>query len=211
MALYEYLVQNYGVSKPIFLSDIKIEGMTNVNLRQQMKKLHDLGKIRRLDSGIYFVPVKVNSHIEFQPSIEKVIEQKYLIDKNKCCGYISGLLFANQLEGLEVQTPTVYEIVTNKATKHFRETSLADIKIIIRKPRNTVTEENYKILQFLDLIKDIDIFCEAIDNNAKDCIIKYMKKVMLEFTMLEPYLSDYPDKIYKNMYQLGLLQGTSIL
>ena len=37
--LYEYLLNNYRLNEPIFLSEIQIEGMSQVNLRQQIKKL----------------------------------------------------------------------------------------------------------------------------------------------------------------------------
>lgn len=208
MILYDYLIKHYGENKPIFLADLQIEGITDVNIRQQMKKLSDFGKVKRFDTGIYFIPpIKNMSHAEFTLSMDQVIEQKYLLDGNSRCGYISGLLFAKEIEGLTTKTAAVYEVVTNKATKYFRETSLADMRVIIRKPRVPVTENNYRILQFLDLLKDIDLFAEIENRDLKNCILKYMKDTELEFTMLEPYFIYYPDKIYKNMYKAGLLHG----
>lgn len=60
--------------------------------------------------------------------------------------------------GLTSQVPALYQIVTNKATTNYRETNVGKTKLIIKKPRVTVTEDNYKILQFLDLILDVDVF-----------------------------------------------------
>ena len=34
--------------------------------------------------------------------------------------------------------------------------SEADVRLVIRRPRTEVTENNYKVLQFLDLMKDVD-------------------------------------------------------
>lgn len=210
MVLYDYLIKRYGENEPILLSDLQIEGITDVNIRQQMKKLSDIGKVKRFDTGIYFIPsIKNMTHTELTLSIEQVIEQKYLLDGKQRCGYISGLLFAKEIEGLTAKTTSMYEVVTNKATKYFRETSLANVRVIIRKPRAPVTESNYKILQFLDLLKDIDLYAEIEDRALKDCIIKYMKETGLEFSMLEYYFSYYPDKIYKNMYKAGLLHEIS--
>lgn len=54
--LYEYLLDNYKENEPIFLADLQIDGMTRTNVRQQVKKLADTGKVRRFDNGIYFCP-----------------------------------------------------------------------------------------------------------------------------------------------------------
>lgn len=56
--LYEYLLDNYKENEPIFLADLQIDGMTRTNVRQQVKKLADTGKVRRFDNGIYFLPQK---------------------------------------------------------------------------------------------------------------------------------------------------------
>lgn len=58
--------------------------------------------------------------------------------------------------GLTTQIPMQYEIVSNKATNEYRETSLAKSRIIIRKPKVPVTEKNYMALQFLDMLKNLD-------------------------------------------------------
>ena len=86
-----------------------------------------------------------------------LIEYKYLLSDNKRCGYISGLMFFNQL-GLSTQLPMVYEVVSNKATKDRRETTLGGSKVVVRRPKVTVNDGNYKILQFLDLLRDIDMY-----------------------------------------------------
>lgn len=47
--LYEYLLDNYKENEPIFLVDIQIDGMTRTNVRQQIKKLADTGKVKRFE------------------------------------------------------------------------------------------------------------------------------------------------------------------
>ena len=56
--LYEYLLDNYKENEPIFLADLQVDGMTRTNVRQQIKKLTDKGKVKRFDNGIYFLPKK---------------------------------------------------------------------------------------------------------------------------------------------------------
>lgn len=208
MSLYDFLLEEYGENEPIFLADIRIDGMTGTNLRQQIKKLTDEGQLKRFDTGIYFIPKKSMFRSGSQLSKDKVIELKYLVGKEGRCGYISGLMFASQM-GLTTQVPMAYEVVTNKATKDFRETSLAKSRVIIRKPRVQVTGENYKALQFLDLMKDVDVISEVQGKELQERLFRYMEAARLKFTMLEPYLECYPDKIYKNMYEARLLYGIS--
>lgn len=208
LSLYEYLVENYNENEPIFASEIQVEDISDVNLRQQLKKLTDSGKIKRFDTGIYFIPGKSVFRSGSQLSSYKVIEQKYIQNKKERYGYISGMMLANQM-GLTTQVPMAYEVVTNKATKDYRETMLAKIRVIIRKPRVEVTEENYKTLQFLDLMKDIDYYSEVEGEQLQKRLLRYMQEMNLNFYMLEPYFSYYPDRIYKNMYETRLLYGIS--
>ena len=81
-------------------------------------------------------------------------KKKYLQDGVNCCGYVGGILFANQL-GLTTQVPALYEVYTNKATTEYRETKLANLRVIIRKPYCEIDTENVATLQFLDLIKEV--------------------------------------------------------
>ena len=208
LTLYKYIRENYQENEPIFVSEIQIEGMTDVNLRQQIKKLADSGKIRRFDTGIYFIPKETMFRSGSQLSPYKVIEKKYLQNEKQRCGYIGGLMFANQM-GLTTQVPMVYEVITNKATKDYRETRLAKTRVIIKRPRVAVTEDNYKILQFLDLMKDIDSYSEIKGEQLQRRLFGYLQAIKLNFSMLEPYLSYYPDRIYKNMYETGMLNGIS--
>ena len=41
--LLKFLKDNYEVGEPIFTADIQIEGLTEVNKRQQVKKLVEAG------------------------------------------------------------------------------------------------------------------------------------------------------------------------
>ena len=109
--------KKYKPNEPIFLADLRIEGMSRANLRQQIKKLTDAGKVKRFDNGVYFLPKKTIFKSGSQLPPEKVLECKYLRDKDKRCGYMSGLMFFNQM-GLTTQVPMLYEVVSNKATKN---------------------------------------------------------------------------------------------
>lgn len=202
--LYEYLLDNYKENEPIFLVDIQIDGMTRTNVRQQIKKLADTGKVKRFDNGIYFLPKKTIFKSGSQLAPEKVMECKYLRDKDKRCGYVSGLMFFNQM-GLTTQIPMMYEVVSNKATNDYRETSLAKSRVIVRKPKVPITEKNYKVLQFLDMLKDVDVYSEVTGKQLQDRLYRYMDDANLSISEMEPYFSYYPDKLYKNLVETRVI------
>ena len=204
MTLYEYLLDNYKENEPIFLVDIQIDGMTRTNVRQQIKKLADTGKVKRFDNGIYFLPKKTIFKSGSQLAPEKVLECKYLRDKDKRCGYVSGLMFFNQM-GLTTQIPMMYEVVSNKATNDYRETSLAKSRVIVRKPKVPITEKNYKVLQFLDMLKDVDVYSEVTGKQLQDRLYRYMDDANLSISEMEPYFSYYPDKLYKNLVETRVI------
>lgn len=202
--LYEYLLDNYKENEPIFLADLQVDGMTRTNVRQQIKKLTDTGKVKRFDNGIYFLPKKTIFKSGSQLAPEKVLECKYLRDKDERCGYVSGLMFFNQM-GLTTQVPMIYEVVSNKATNDYRETSLAKSRVIVRKPKVPVTEKNYKALQFLDMLKDVDVYSEVTGKPLQDRLYRYMDDANLSISEMEPYFAYYPDKLYKNLVETRVI------
>ena len=202
--LYEYLLDNYKENEPIFLADLQVDRMTRTNVRQQIKKLTDTGKVKRFDNGIYFLPKKTIFKSGSQLAPEKVLECKYLRDKDERCGYVSGLIFFNQM-GLTTQVPMMYEVVSNKATNDYRETSLAKSRVIVRKPKVPVTEKNYKALQFLDMLKDVDVYSEVTGKPLQDRLYRYMDDANLSISEIEPYFAYYPDKLYKNLVETRVI------
>lgn len=206
--VYSYIENSYQPNEPVFLSELKIPGMTAVSVRQQMKKLTEAGKLKRFDTGIYYIPKKSMFRSGSALSVDEVIRKKYLTDEKGCCGYVSGIMFANRL-GLTTQVPGVYEITTNKATTEYRETKLADLRVIIRKPCCKINEKNATTLQFLDLMKDVTDVSELDGAELKKRLFSYMEEMNIEFENMKEYLPYYPDRIYRNMYKAGLLHGIS--
>ena len=206
--VYEYLRQNYEDNEPIFLSDIRIPGMKDVSVRQQFKKLTTDGRLRRFDTGIYYIPKKSMFRSGSVLSVEEVIKRKYLLDDSECCGYMGGILFANRL-GVTTQVPMVYELYTNKATTEYRETRIANLRVILKKPYVMINDQNVNTLQFLDLLKEIADISEIEGTELKDKLLDYMKKKKIGFESMRKYLPYYPERIYKNMYEVGLLNGVS--
>lgn len=206
--LYDYLMENYGENTPIFVSELDIEGLNESTLRVQIKKMTDAGMLKRFDTGIYFIPKKTIFKSGSTISVMQVIEKKYLKNKGNVCGYLSGYMLVN-MAGLTTQVPAVYEVVSNNATTDCRKIMISKTRVIVRRPKVSVTNENVRILQFLDLLKDVDVYSEEEGDNLKKRMLEIMKRLDITFSALEPYLSFYPEKIYKNMYETGVLAGVS--
>ena len=206
--VYEYIENKYKPNEPIFLAELDIPDMKPVSVRQQMKKLTEEGRLKRFDAGIYYIPKKSMFRSGSTLSIDEVIRKKYLQDGVNRCGYVGGILFANQL-GLTTQVPALYEVYTNKATTEYRETKLANLRVILRKPYCEIDTENEETLQFLDLIKEVVDISEVDVEELTKRLLGYMKKKNIGFESMKPFLPYYPDRIYKNMYEVGLLNGVS--
>lgn len=206
--VYEYIENKYKPNEPIFLAELDIPDIKPVSVRQQMKKLTEEGRLKRFDAGIYYIPKKSMFRSGSTLSIDEVIRKKYLQDGVNRCGYVGGILFANQL-GLTTQVPALYEVYTNKATTEYRETKLANLRVILRKPYCEIDTENAETLQFLDLIKEVVDISEVDGEELTKRLIGYMKKKNIGFESMKPFLPYYPDRIYKNMYEVGLLNGVS--
>ena len=204
--VYNYLKENYGQNEPIFLSDLNIPDIKPVSLRQQLMKLTEDGRLKRFDTGIYYLPKKSMFRFGSAISVNDVIQKKYLTDDTGKCGYLSGMMFANQL-GITTQVPAVYEVYTNKATTDYRDTTIGDMRIILHRPYVEVNDGNVNALQFLDLMKEVNDIAELSGKELTDKLLEYMRKKGMDFNTLRQYFPYYPDKIYRNMYEAGLLYG----
>lgn len=206
--VYNFLRQNYADSEPIFLSDIDIPGIKAPYIRQIIKKLTSDGRIKRYDTGIYYFSGKSLFRSGNTPSIEEIIKKKYLMNGSEQCGYLSGIQFANQI-GITSQVSAVYEVYTNKATTAYREKKLAGFRILVKKPYVPIDSNNSDTLQFLDLLKEVTDISELEGSALKDRILGYMRKKGIRFDLMKKYLPYYPERIYKNMYEAGVLDGVS--
>lgn len=201
--VYDYLEKNYEKGEPIFLSDLKIEGMTDENIRYHLKKLTDDGIICRFESGVYYMPKKDIFGENAILSVEIVAIRKYIKRHNKRVGFYSGYTLANKL-GLSTQVPFTQEITSNFAPATVRKIQMKNKNYIIRKPVVLVTDENAKILQFLDCLKDIEKYAEEDMETCGKILSDYIIRNEITKTMVDKYVTYYPLKIYKALYETGV-------
>ena len=177
--LYEYLISNYKPNEPIFVSDLQLS-ISDANLQQMFNLLCDSGKIKRFDIGIYYLPKESRLTGGVPLGADTVARYKYVSRNGRIDGYYSGYTFANQL-GVITQVPYTLEIVSNNASAKVQEVNLQGRKVILRKAKIPVTKENYKILQFLDFLKDVELYMDKNNEvyiNGKKIKESYIKENM---------------------------------
>ena len=200
--IYEYIINNYKQGEPIFLNEIP--GSTNDVVRQEMKRLTDEKKLVRLYNGVYYLPYKTILGTEGKVSIDKYIEKKYLNANGKITGFYTGLSLVNKY-GFTSQNPSVYEICSNVATTKMRKQDVGGNNLIIYKPLALITRDNVKELEFLDLMSIIDKYSELNGDEYKWKLKEYVKKVNINFDIVKKYISLFPNVVYKNIYEGGLM------
>lgn len=200
--IYDYIVKNYKNGEPIFLNELP--GSSKDYLRQEMKKLVDDGRLERLYYGVYYLSYFTIFGTKGKISIDKYIEKKYLNAGGKISGYITGLQLANKY-GFTTQNPACYEVCSNEATTKQRKQNIDGQTIVVYKPLVEVTEENQASLQFLDLMSSIDKYSEISGAELKFKLNRYVDIVQVDFSLVKKYLQFYPDKVYRNIYEGGLM------
>jgi len=200
--LLGYLQENYRVDEPIFVSDIKLP-VSDTNLRQMFKVLCDSGKICRYDTGIYYM--KGNSRLKSGTTLSasEVARYKYISRNDQVNGYYSGYTFANLL-GLTTQVPYTLEIVSNGASANCREVNVKNQRVILRKPRTEINKENASVLQLLDLLKDLEQYVDESMDDAAKTLTAYIKNIGLKREDVDAYISLFPDRVYKYIYEMRL-------
>lgn len=202
--LKSYLLENYGYNEPIFLNDLKIEGISENAVRQSVKRLVAKGFLERYDNGIYYIP-KAGGLLEksyLDPLL--VIMRKYVRNKYETYGYITGMYFANQL-GLTTQMPAIVEIVTNKEATNGRTITVGNQKVRIKKSPIIVSDNNVKLLQFLDGVSQVEKYTELSMIETIDRMQSYIKVMNFTKAQLAEVSSKLTGTTAKKIIEWGMI------
>ena len=85
-----------------------------------------------------------------------------------------------------------------------RELTIKNRKYIVRRPTVEITEENVKVLQLLDCLKNVDKCAEEELDICGQILTKYAKDNEITKVMIDKVISNYPMKIYKAIYETGV-------
>lgn len=202
--LYKYLTSKYKPNEPIFLNDVALPGVADSELRQMFKNLCVEGKIKCFENDIFYLPAKQRIKGGSALSVDTVMRYKYISRNGNVYGYYSGFTFANAV-GLTLQVPFVTEITSNEASANTMEISLKGRRFILRKPRARITEENFKVLQLLDLMMNLDIYVDEGEVDEEEIMKNYVNCVGITKAQVDKYIQLYPDSTYKAFNKIGLI------
>lgn len=200
--LYDYIVNNYDKDEPIFLSELP--GNSRDYVRQEMKQLADEGKVERLYNGVYYLSYMTILGTKGRVSVDKLVEKKYISYQGKVSGYITGIQLAN-MYGFTTQNPACIEVCSNEATTKQRKLDIDGRKVIVYKPLAEINKENKSALQFLDLMSSIDKYSELSGEELEKKLKEFVKAVNVDFMKVKEYILLFPDRVFRNIYQGGLM------
>ena len=209
--VYAYITRNYDVNEPIFISDLVNCGLKMPKIRKEVMRLTADEKLKRFDTGIYYIPGTDEYRFDEKEFIYKIIKKRYLYNEEGVIGYHGGVTLGLKI-GFTIAQPDYvrydYEIVSNKATRDYRVMKIKDVTYIVRQPRVTVTKENYQILQLLDLVKEMSVFgFESFPIMFGSKISYYIRNnTNLKMDDLKRYMCYYPVKVFKNLYMMELFE-----
>ena len=200
--LYDYIVSNFEKDEPIFL--VELPGKSPESIRQEMKKLTDEGKIERLYNGVYYRSYETILGTKGKVSVDKFIQKRYLEANGAISGYITGIQLAN-MYGFTTQNPSCYEVCSNEASTKQRKLDIDGRQIIVYKPVVEISPENKGALQFLDLMSTIDRYSEIQGEEFVKKIKNFISLAGVDFKEVKKYIGLFPDRVYRNIYQGGLM------
>ena len=203
-------IDQYPEDEPIFIEDIKdyvIEKCENEDKEKVLKNvnviLNRLKKekiIKAEYKGVYYKPI-VTIFGEMGLDINRLRELKYLEDRaGNVKGYITGAKLFNMI-GLTTLVPNVTDIVTNecKYNKQYDE----KLRTYIIKPKIEITNENFKYLQFIDIIENKDKINIEVEN-SDEILYEIIEKNNLDFEKIIKYARETNNKkILEKLYILA--------
>lgn len=151
-------------------------------------------KIKKYSRGIYYK--------ENEPLIEEIIKKRYLIDEQGACG-IYGRLIMELNFGISTQVPMVYQVITNKASRKYRELSINGQRIALYKSRCNITNKNFKTYSLLELFTNLDL--NDYTKEVKENIRKYIKKENIRKKEIHELIPFFPAKTTKNLTITGAI------
>lgn len=196
----EYINQ-YPKDEPILIEDIKkyiLQKCTNNDNQQNILKnvnvilnrFKNKGIIKTECKGVYYKPIiSIFGEVPFNTS--KLIKLKYLEDKDgNIKGYIAGAKLFNIL-GLTTLVPNITDIVTNECKYHKQYDQ--KLRTYITKPKIKITNENYRYLQFIDILENKDnIHIES--KNTNEILYNFIEEYNLDFEKILKYVRETNSK-----------------
>ncbi len=205
MSLFDDLVDQYGYNEPILLSDISFNDYSLPWIKKEINKLCREEKLIRFEKGLYYIPTKtILGKSKLDP--RKVIMKKYIQDGDEQVGYFSGTTFLNML-GLSTQMPNVLEIYTNNENARVREVPIGSQRVILRRARATINNENAATMSFLELMNFTN--AKYFDKEKKQIVTDYINQKNITRKRIAECSPFFPDKAMRTLIESEMIYNVA--
>lgn len=197
---YEMLIRTEDVAEQLAqrcpLPHDKARAAVNVKL----KRIADKGDLRRIRRGVY-CHVRQTVFGPVTPDLDRVIAGSLMVKDGNRIGYQSGAGLLNHI-GLSTLLPREIEITTNQ----YRSKPPDSCHIRLRKPVTAITDDNWKYLQFIDVVDCLP--AAHIDAKVPEQLIKALaaKRGLEPLTLIYAAKRYYPAKTVLRLIDL-LMEG----
>ena len=203
--LYAHIEKTYAFNEPFLLRELydKFPHLKPGTIRESLRRLFEEGKLIKTKNGVYGLPNPNRILKKAVMNAEDAVNKKYIIsDDGKIIGYRSGFYIANALR-LTTQTSSDLEIYSNAVSDKKRTITIKNMRVVINHARVKVTNDNYKLLQVLDLLIDFKKFSEYALIEAKEILCGYIHGLNLSSDAIERIVDAYPKDAQIQFYKLG--------
>lgn len=180
-----HLKKTYNQDDVLFKEDFETFGADDLQMKRVTSKLVQKNVVNRVFPGIY---KWVNSNI----SDIDIVYQRYIQRRHEHIGYLCGHSFAYEIGLINKQPDRIY-ITTNKESGlHGRKHEFLSFTLYLRGSKAEITNENWRILQLLDLLPNLSKYTSQSDADTIETLRNHAHKRQLNYNQAKPYLNLYP-------------------
>lgn len=203
--LVSRLEKKFGYNKPIFTEDI-INCMNDFSYQRIYQLIADAVEketLIRFDKGVYYLPINT----EFGRStitVNDVVNKKYISNNMETFGIYGKYVIELNFD-LSSQVPNIIEVITNRESRDVREIEIGGRKVILRKSRLVITNDNQYAYTLMELFNNISVKQYNEDSRIRERISQYIKKYKICSQSIYDMALFFPAKTMKNLATTGVL------
>jgi hypothetical protein len=203
--IYDFMKEKSQFYQPFLLKNLyrQFLDIKDGTVREMMRRLIGEKKVIKIKNGLYVLPNPERVLQSYAFNLMNIIDSVYLKNQdNEFIGYRSGINFANLL-GLTSQTASVEVIYSNNVSTRKREIKIQNNRLMINAPRVKITNQNYKLLQLLDLLNDFEKVSEYELDQVQSKLLAYINAIQISSKELNRIVEAYPLAAQVKFYKIG--------
>lgn len=182
----EILESRYNIDDAMFLDEMAILWPNKRQLKKSLNTLINKRILAWAGTGAYKWHDSTISNYD-------IIIQRYVYGNGTRKGYLDGHSFAYEI-GLTSVVPTRLYITTNQwKNTHGKISNFLGCALRVRGSKFPITDENYRILQLLDMLTNLYKYTDLDVEEAYKILCKHIVKHDIRYEQAEPYFDLYPD------------------